>query len=90
MTLFDVQVYNEKVLLELLGARDGFTTPIQYHAASVEDQLVLTAHQIGVSQDHRVFGGPMAEHLLSEVSLPGMIGRGADVQYHLGSGRGLT
>ncbi len=48
---FDIEVGNYQVFLELFTPRYKLSLLIQYYAVAIEDQLILSSHQVVVGND---------------------------------------
>ena len=75
----NIQVGYYNVLFELLAPCQQPSLLVQNQAAAIEDQLVLTSHQVVVGENGDIILSPLGYHLLPGVSLAEVIGRGADI-----------
>ena len=64
------------------------TAGVQHQRGSVEDQLVLTSHQVGIGDGAPRLRDPLAEDAQALVQLAHVIGRGVQVENDLGTGCG--
>ena len=58
----DRQVADDEGLAELRSRRDEVAVVVEDHGGAVEDQLVLSADKVDVSERARCIGGPCSEH----------------------------
>ena len=84
-----VDVDDQQVFLELLGARDEVTALVEQHRRAVEDQFVLPADEVDVEDRHRRVGRARREHRVALVDAARVVRRGVDVDDELGASRGL-
>jgi hypothetical protein len=84
-----LQVGHREVLLELGGARDGLAPRGDDDAMAVEDQLVLSAHQVAHREGGAGLPRALLDHLLPREALAAVIGGGRGVHDQAGAREGL-
>ncbi len=84
-----VEVADQQLLLELRGPRDRLAGAVEHEGVAVEDELVLAADQSAEGDADAVLAGALGEQALALQPLPGVVGRGGDVDDQLGPGPGL-
>ncbi len=77
------EVDDHQVLGERCAACDHVPAGRDHDAAAVEDQFVLTAHQVAVREPHRVLSSTLYQHLLALGALAGVKRGGRDVEQYL-------
>ena len=87
--LVEIEVGHHEVFLEGPAARDPLALLVEDEGLPVEDELVLAAHRVDEGQADEIVGGPRGQHLLAELGLARVVGRGVDRHHELGSRQGL-
>jgi len=84
----DHEIGDQEVFLELPSRYEQSAFSVDDHALTVEDQLILAAHSIGVGHDDVALSRPFSEHLEPFFALSFVVRRGIDVDNHLGACQG--
>ena len=85
----DRHVDDHEILDELLAAVEQVAFGVEGQRATVEHQLVLTAHLVDVDERRMAVGRPRGEHPLTIGGLASVVRRGVDVDGQLGTAVGL-
>src|SRR5437667_160590 len=87
--LVEIEVGHHQVFLEGPATRDPLALLVEDEGLPVEDELVLAAHRVDEGQADEIVGGPRGQHLLAELGLARVVGRGVDRHHELGPRQGL-
>ena len=80
-----VDIDDQQIFDELLGARDEMPTFVEQQRRTVEDELVLATDEVHVEHRDARVGGPGREHRLALAQPAGVVRRGVDVHDELGT-----
>ena len=66
------QVHDQEVFFECFRPGDELPPLIQDHRAAVEDQFILSSHQVDIGHEGRIVPSPRRKHPLAKIPLPRM------------------